>query len=465
MMDSVTFMSYNSTGLDTAKIRFSIDLCDEYEVDFLALQEHFKFVNTDKFFRRGFSDFFSYVIPGYRAPGQVTGRAKAGMAQLCRKKYNVKKVRVNTTGFRVQAQVLELPNSRVMWLNTYLPTDPQLQNYDDGELQEVLEVVRNIFRNTQFDDVVWGSDLNWDPSRNTQFSRSMAAFIQEMGLVYLWESHPVLYTHVHTDGRSRSVLDHFLLSPRLLPLVEGCGVVERGDNRSRHCPIWLKVKLGSLPIRKPSPKWVPRQPAWSRATPDQKDVYKKYVEERLLQLQATSGHTMLLASSLVCQDLHCTDSSHSEARDSHVLDLLTTVIEASHVTLPSYGGCWVGDKRPGVSIPGWNKEVKPYRDDSLYWGNFWRQAGRPNTGWVHDNYLEARRQYHHAVLRVKRMRKQHQAEELLVAAMQGDVQLLKEMKTIKKGRNSGNSELPDIVGGAEGEQCRQLEKCSNSDPG
>ena len=105
-MDSVTFMSYNSTGLDSAKIRFSIDLCDEYEVDFLALQEHFKFVNTDKFFRRGFSDFFSYVIPGYRAPGQVTGRAKAGMAQLCRKKYNVKKVRVNTTGFRVQAQVL-----------------------------------------------------------------------------------------------------------------------------------------------------------------------------------------------------------------------------------------------------------------------------------------------------------------------------------------------------------------------
>ena len=124
MMDSVSFMSYNSTGLDSAKIKFSNDLCDEYDIDFLALQEHFKFVNIDKTFKRGFGDFNSYVKPGYRAPGQFTGRAKAGLAQMSRKKYNINKVRGSTTGFRVvQAQVLELPTSRVLWLNTYLPTD------------------------------------------------------------------------------------------------------------------------------------------------------------------------------------------------------------------------------------------------------------------------------------------------------------------------------------------------------
>ena len=192
------------------------------------------FINTDKFFRRGFGNFSSYVVPGHRSPGQVTGRAKAGLAQLCRKEYNLKKVRVKTNGFRVQAQVLGLPNSRVLWLNTYLPPDPHLQHYDDGELQEVKDIIST----AQFDDIVWGSDINWDPSRNTKFSRSMATFEQEMGLVSLWEHHPVLYTHTHTDGRSRSILDHFLLSPRFLTLVEeGCGIIERGDNRSRHCPI------------------------------------------------------------------------------------------------------------------------------------------------------------------------------------------------------------------------------------
>ena len=125
-------MSYNSTGLDSVKIKFSTDLCDEYNIDFLALQEHFKFVNIDKTFRRGYSDFHSYVKPGYRAQGQFSGRAKAGIAQISRKRYNIKRVRVTTTGFRVQAQVLVLPESRVLWLNTYLPTDPQLQQYDDG---------------------------------------------------------------------------------------------------------------------------------------------------------------------------------------------------------------------------------------------------------------------------------------------------------------------------------------------
>ena len=99
-----------------------------------------------------------------------------------------------------------------------------------------------------------------------------------------------------------------------------------------------------------------------------------------------------------------------------------------------------------MSVLGWSREVKPYRDESLYWGDVWKRAGRPTEGWTHQQYVEARRQYHHAVLRVKRNRKEHQAEVLLVAAMEGDVQLLKEMKSIKKGGSAANSELPDSVG-------------------
>ena len=38
-----------------------------------------------------------------------------------------------------------------------------------------------------------------------------------------------------------------------------------------------------------------------------------------------------------------------------------------------------------------------------------------------------------------------------MAAMEGDVALLKQMKIIKKGRKDANTELPDAVGGAVGE--------------
>ena len=153
-------MSYNSTGLDSAKVSFSLDICDKYDVDFLSLQEHFKFVNVDKFFKSGFKDFTSFVVPGHRSPGQMTGRAKAELAQMCRKEYEIKKVRVNTNGFRTQAQVLELATTRVLWLNTYFPTDPKLQQYDDGELQEALEEVRTILRSAQYNDDVWASNIN-----------------------------------------------------------------------------------------------------------------------------------------------------------------------------------------------------------------------------------------------------------------------------------------------------------------
>ena len=135
-----------------------------------------------------------------------------------------------------------------------------------------------------------------------------------------------------------------------------------------------------------------------------------------------------------------------------MLDILTAIIEASHATIPMYGGCWVGKNRPGVNVPGWDREVKPFRDDSLYWGGVWKRLGRPSEGWVHQQYVEARRQYHCAVLRVKRDRKRRQAEGLLAAAMEGDIKLIQEMKIIKKGGKACNTELPDTVGGSVGEQ-------------
>ena len=98
IMDCVTFMSFNTTGLDSVKIRFSLDVCDDLSVDFLSIHEHFKFVNVDRSFK-SFNNYFSYVKPGHRAPGQLTGRAKAGLAQLCTKNHHVKKTRVPTSSF------------------------------------------------------------------------------------------------------------------------------------------------------------------------------------------------------------------------------------------------------------------------------------------------------------------------------------------------------------------------------
>ena len=85
-------------------------------------------------------------------------------------------------------------------------------------------------------------------------------------------------------------------------------------------------------------------------------------------------------------------------------------------------------------------------------GNLLRSTGKQTTGRVCEQCIAPRREYHYAVLRVKRAWGQHYAEELLAAAMDGDVWLLKKIKTIKRGQSSSNSELPDSVVGAKGEQ-------------
>ena len=124
------------------------------------------------------------------------------------------------------------------------------------------------------------------------------------------------------------------------------------------------------------------------ATEDQKADFKEQLEE-LVQIGRNAD------TNLYCQDLHCSDTSYSNARDNCVADMLTAVIETTQFILPTYGGCQVDDRRPGLTIPGWKGEVKPYRDSSLNWGDIWRANGRQTTGWIHENYKAARRQYHY----------------------------------------------------------------------
>ena len=75
---------------------------------------------------------------------------------------------------------------------------------------------------------------------------------------------------------------------------------------------------------------------------------------------------------------------------------------------------------------------------------------RPVVGWLNEAYKEARHQYHYAILRLKRDRQKHLAENFICAAMQGDVELLKEMKRIKNGYPKDNIDLPTVIDNVEG---------------
>ena len=141
---TVNFLSSNSTGMNTVKTTWIRDLCKMTKIDFFSLQEHFKCTKSvDKYFKEQFPDYIPYVIPAVRAENQDSGRAKGGLCQFSNKKMQLKIERIKTSSFRIQAQIINFPTTRIIWINTYLPNDPLTINFDDRELLDILHEVEN----------------------------------------------------------------------------------------------------------------------------------------------------------------------------------------------------------------------------------------------------------------------------------------------------------------------------------
>ena len=439
-------MSYNPTGIDSMKCQWIRDLLTEFNVNYCAIQEHFKTVKTtDQWFRKQFQKFSSYVIPAHRAPGVDCGRGRGGLVQLSSKCLAVKRRMIVAKSPRIQAQLLTFPTCKIVWINSYLPCDPQMQNYDNSELIETLSEVESIVNNAEDCEVVWSADMNFDDSRDNLFTRTVTATLQRLSLTSVWEGRNIDYSHIHTDRVSTSLIDHFMVSHRLLELVDDCGPVHRGDNLSRHSPILLSLRLGELPLRpmmeQPRP---PRMPAWDRATEGELLTYTEELHSRLLTVQCPG-------SMLHCRDPLCEDRSHSEDRDSVVLDILLSMVEVSYTSLPLTGQAGRGRSREREVIPGWSATVEPFRQRSIYCYRAWRAGGKPSHGDLHRAKLESHAQFRYAVRRVKRSDKLQQAKGLFEVAMAGDVALMKEMRRVQTGKGVLD-ELTDNVDGASGQQ-------------
>ena len=182
----------------------------------------------------------------------------------------------------------------------------------------------------------------------------------------LWSHHPIDFTHIHTDDVSTETLDHFLVNVRLVPLVKECVVLHRGDNLSRQSPILLKMYVGAIPTTQKSSSWLARKPAWFKANIVYIEHYKTDMQDRL--------QMMAVPDSLRCSDPLCRDECHTTDRDNLVLDILCSVVESSHTTLPLSGGRRAtpagskSGKRSNGNIPGWSEEVEPFRQEAIFKG-------------------------------------------------------------------------------------------------
>ena len=176
-----------------------------------------------------------------------------------------------------------------------------------------MDEIEYILDNNVFDDCIVGGDFNYDANRTSGFSNSVKSMLARIGLLSVWEKFPVDFTHLHTDSKSTSTIDHFFLNQRLLDLVEDAGPLHLGDNLSRHSPIMLKLKIEKLNVKsQQQAPFKPRRPAWYKATPEHKDEYTTLLDAKL--------RALVLPDTLTCQDVSC------QCED---IDILCTLVETS----------------------------------------------------------------------------------------------------------------------------------------
>ena len=149
----------------------------------------------------------------------------------------------------------------------------------------------------------------------------------------MWTKFPIDYTHIHTDLKTTSVLDHFIVNERLLSVIEDCGVMHFGDNPSRHSPIMIKLRLDNLPVIVRKPQTIQQHPAWYKANVEDIDSYTENLHSRLSVFH--------VPKSLFCNNTKCSDPLHSLKRDSLVLDVMSSVIESTNdcILLSSRKSC------------------------------------------------------------------------------------------------------------------------------
>ena len=443
-VNTVNFLSYNSTGFDSVKTKWVRDLLDTCKISFCGLQEHFKRIKTlPRLFRSEFSKYDSLVLPAHREEGRDTGRAQGGLAQLVMKG-SVRRQLVPTGGWRLQAQILHFEEWRILWINCYFPCDPRIVNFDEAELLAVQAELESVLDKGGYDGVIAGGDWNYDARRTSGFARSMAAFLDRVGLVSVWEKFPIDFTYMHTDHKSCSILDNFYVNAELLPYIEAAGPLHLGDNPSGHSPVLLKLKL-SHPPRSTVQECVrmPRKLQWSKAEDNDVKNFSNYLQERLEVLEEPEC--------LSCSYVKCTNGEHSQTRDRYVLDLMSIWIEAGYVSIPMAQPQPQNQVKRGQCLPGWKETCEPLSKDAKFWYSVWLSAGRPPSGELHRVMVNCRVKFRAAVRRAKSDANSQKGRVLLQAAEAGNRALLSEMRRVLGPRHDPQ-QLPDSLEGEVGHE-------------
>ena len=131
-----------------------------------------------------------------------------------------------------------------------------------------------------------------------------------------------------------------------------------------------------------------------------------------------------------CSDVHCKDQDHLLALDMFTLNFLEKIQISAESCLPLSPNS--PKKVRKKTRPGWNDEIRPFRDNAYFWHQIWSSCGRPLNNEVHKIMKKTRNLYHFQYRKCKRAEEKIKKDKLLSACLGEREDLFNQIKNLRK---------------------------------
>ena len=251
-----------------------------------------------------------------------------------------------------------------------------------------MDIIENLLQTSDYDQFVIGGDFNTDYARNNAHANYLNDFVNRNNMKDLWNENLCddKYTYLSSDLKASSCIDHIILSNTIT--VYSFNALQDSCNPSCHSPIKCHIAFNNPRIRIPRDGYnaEPRI-AWHKVTSNMVQEFQKHVDHQLRCVQ----HYKCLQ----CADVNCTQELHLKELDDFCAKLTDILVNASQDIFPLI-------KASRKAMPKWSAEIKPLKEDSIFWHWVWTECGRPTEGAIVDLYKSCKRRYHYAVRRIRR---------------------------------------------------------------
>ena len=386
MARNLRLATYNLHGFNMG-LGCLTDLCDHNDI--VAIQEHWLPKNKLHQLCTVNSNFSAYGISSMNEATEekiIRGRPFGGVGFLWRKELtNRIKILQSGVAGRCLAVSVDVDDGRqIVLINVYFPCSENSSAYFN-ELGHCIGFIEGVLANCSQNVIILG-DFNFS------CTKSSPGFVRTLDVLKdysIYDCDQIIscdspgYSYVHETLGHKSLLDHFFMTDELRNLVQRVNILDLPGNLSDHLPVECELKVSCTRTTSYTDKRQ-RNCKITALRWDKSNVYDYYCASR------SELSTIAVPSDCFsCSDEMCKCSAHLEALNKYYEDIVNALETAANKTIV---------KLPCSALKVfWTSELDSLKQDSIFWHNMWKDAGKPGSGIIHNIKCRCKLKYKQAI--------------------------------------------------------------------